>query len=211
MPRVCTICGHKKRRKIDSAIATGTSYRDIAARFGVSASAIGRHREHVAGAVKRATDKREEDLGESILSRLEGLYKRGQKVLAQAEASQNLFAAVGCIRELRGILGALYELSSTAAQAGDREVKILVHYGDERQKQLREKAHEIAPEQAAGAVVQIRYVRPEVENGAGNPALPPAEPERPVLPEVRRASQEPSGAGMVIRRQPGVFDFSKPL
>lgn len=46
MARACSICQHSERSQIEEAIANNESLRDIAPRFGVSKSALDRHREH---------------------------------------------------------------------------------------------------------------------------------------------------------------------
>jgi hypothetical protein len=55
MPRVCTVCSHSLRRKIDTAIVFGKSNRTIAAHFRLKATSIQRHKKHVAAALVRAT------------------------------------------------------------------------------------------------------------------------------------------------------------
>ncbi len=55
MPPTCSICRHAKRADIDLAIVRGTSLRDIAAQFGVSHNAVGRHKTKcVAEQIERA-------------------------------------------------------------------------------------------------------------------------------------------------------------
>ena len=44
--RVCTICRHDRRGRIEDAIARGVSVRDIAGRYGTSKSAVDRHGRH---------------------------------------------------------------------------------------------------------------------------------------------------------------------
>jgi hypothetical protein len=44
MARKCTICTHPNRHGIDKAIVSGTTYREIADSYGLSISAVGRHR-----------------------------------------------------------------------------------------------------------------------------------------------------------------------
>lgn len=43
MPRTCSVCQHADRPQIDAALRNGSSYRNIAARFGTSVSAVFRH------------------------------------------------------------------------------------------------------------------------------------------------------------------------
>jgi len=47
MPRPCSICTHPKREAIETALSEGGSFRNVAARFGTSATALHRHRKHV--------------------------------------------------------------------------------------------------------------------------------------------------------------------
>lgn len=47
MPRTCSVCTHKEAAAINRALLNGTSYRDIAGRFGISRSAAARHKEHL--------------------------------------------------------------------------------------------------------------------------------------------------------------------
>jgi len=71
VPRVCTLCSHKDRLKIDSALVSRASIRGISRNFAVSEDALCRHKAHVGQAIVRAIEKHEEALGESIL----GTYK----------------------------------------------------------------------------------------------------------------------------------------
>jgi helix-turn-helix, Psq domain len=42
----CSICGHPKHAEIEAALSAGTSLREAAERYGVSRSALSRHRQH---------------------------------------------------------------------------------------------------------------------------------------------------------------------
>src|SRR5919108_3542686 len=44
MPRVCTICIHPARAAIDDGLEAGQSLRDISGQYGLSKSAVDRHR-----------------------------------------------------------------------------------------------------------------------------------------------------------------------
>ncbi len=64
----CSICNHPKRVEIDKALIDGGSYRDVARRFGVSRSAVGRHKRngHIAEKIAKAARKKEIKEGEAI-------------------------------------------------------------------------------------------------------------------------------------------------
>ena len=44
MPRRCTVCDHPERHGIDEALVSGTPYRSVAKRSGLSESAVYRHK-----------------------------------------------------------------------------------------------------------------------------------------------------------------------
>jgi hypothetical protein len=44
MPRVCTICAHQARAAIDDRLEAGQSLREISGQYGLSKSAVDRHR-----------------------------------------------------------------------------------------------------------------------------------------------------------------------
>src|SRR5574340_1696695 len=56
MPQHCSLCIHEQRREIDMALVTGTSYRNIAERFGTSLAAIFRHKRHKVSAPENKGD-----------------------------------------------------------------------------------------------------------------------------------------------------------
>jgi hypothetical protein len=98
VPRTCLACSSPNRTAIDEAIAIGEPLRDIAERVSISPAALFRHKAHVAEAIVKASEKREESIGESILARLEKLYQRAEKVLNDAEASRDGRLALAGIR-----------------------------------------------------------------------------------------------------------------
>jgi hypothetical protein len=130
MPRTCTLCSHESRRKIDEAIASGTSYRKISKRFSTSPAALSRHKSHASMAIERANEKRELSIGESVLARLEGLFKRLTGLLDAAQKAKNHFACIGYLREARGILTDLCEVSRTMLPNGDQRPLLPQEYID---------------------------------------------------------------------------------
>lgn len=89
----CTVCIHENRMVIDRLIGAGTaSERSLAEQFGLSATAVHRHKEHVVATVRRTIQRREVERGEQIASkwveRLEsayGLAEAGTRAAAQDE------------------------------------------------------------------------------------------------------------------------------
>jgi hypothetical protein len=98
MPRTCTVCSHKARRGIDAAIASGASFRDIAGQFRLSKSALSRHREHVAGAIEKAAERRELNIGESILSDAGRVRQKAWQLIAKTQAEGDSRAAIAAAK-----------------------------------------------------------------------------------------------------------------
>src|SRR3712207_9134864 len=58
--RRCTVCDHPERHGIDEALVTGAPYRSIAKRFGLSESAVYRHKtEHLPAHLLKAKEVEE--------------------------------------------------------------------------------------------------------------------------------------------------------
>jgi uncharacterized protein (UPF0335 family) len=112
MPRRCSICDHQQRPQIDKALAAGKQgYRSIAARFRISPSALTRHKPHTAATVAKAHARREVNLGESLLQKLDRLERRLEttytdsvELLATAKAAGDTATAVRAINAIRNVL-----------------------------------------------------------------------------------------------------------
>jgi hypothetical protein len=112
MPRVCTVCSSPDRDAIDAAIVSGAPSRRIAVRYGVGATSIRRHaRAHLSPAIVAAQDAVEEERGQTLAERLEGLYVRAHRILEAAESGHSGTLGLAAIRELRGIAELLGRLS----------------------------------------------------------------------------------------------------
>src|SRR3990167_1626885 len=61
MGRQCTICAHRKRADIDSALVAGAAITRLAADFGLAESSVRRHRDHLAGLLVRAERRLERE------------------------------------------------------------------------------------------------------------------------------------------------------
>lgn len=142
VPRTCSVCNHRSRQAIEEGLLAGEAFRNIAKRFGMSPTALFRHKsEHLlqslqasqaAGEVLRADAL--VDHVRQLRARTEALYADAESILTQARRAKDLKtcldairSAAGLIRETRGnaeLLGRLTgELQNVAVQA---EVRIVV-------------------------------------------------------------------------------------
>ena len=99
MARSCSICGHAKRKAINTAIAEGTPFRTITARYGVSSGAITRHKANCLGAALAAA--------QVSIARTE---------VAAVEVVDLLSEVGGTIGDARGIIAKVLKDPKTLAQ-----------------------------------------------------------------------------------------------
>ena len=111
MPRTCTICTHEQRAEIDRALVGGEPFRNIAERFGTSATALTRHKaEHVPAKLAQAHEAKEVAQASTLLDDVRALRGKAVSILLAAEKSGDLRTALLGIREARACIELLAEM-----------------------------------------------------------------------------------------------------
>jgi hypothetical protein len=109
------VCRHTERDAIDSALIDGAAYRDIARRFGVSRSALVRHKaDHLPATLATAKVAAEEVRAGTLLDRVNALHDRALAILDRAEREGDFRVALGAIREARGVIELLVKIAGPA-------------------------------------------------------------------------------------------------
>ena len=90
MAKVCSICRHNDRERIDEALLNSEPYRAIAARTGTSIAALSRHGwQHVPARLVNAKQVAEEIRAESFKERFDAIKRAASAILADALQSGN--------------------------------------------------------------------------------------------------------------------------
>jgi hypothetical protein len=111
VPRSCTLCEHPKREEIDRALVGETSNLSISSVFGVSESAVRRHKaNHLPATLAKAHGAGEAARGDNLLEQVGDLQRRALGILDRAEEAGELKTALSAIREARGNLELLAKL-----------------------------------------------------------------------------------------------------
>jgi len=112
MPRRCTVCDHPERHSIDEALVSGAPYRSVAKRFGLSESAVYRHKtEHVPAHLLKAKDAEEAARADDLLEQVRNLQVHALDILERAEKTGDLRTALAAISQARGNLELLGKLA----------------------------------------------------------------------------------------------------
>jgi transposase-like protein len=112
MPRRCTVCDHPGRHGIDEALVSGAPYRSVAKRFGLSESAVYRHKtEHLPAHMLKAREVEETARADDLLEQVRNLQTHALVILERAEKSGDLRTALAAISQARGNLELLGKLA----------------------------------------------------------------------------------------------------
>jgi hypothetical protein len=87
MAMACSVCIHASRDQINDLLVRGTSVRDVAGRFGLSKTAVGRHaKDHLPAELAAAARLSQEDAASDTLDTLEDLFTRVEAILDEPKA-----------------------------------------------------------------------------------------------------------------------------
>lgn len=98
------MCTHPARDNIDAALVSGVPYREITLQHAVKKDAISRHKKHVVGALLRACDAQELNVGTGLVEKLRDLEINARRIATEAERNGDLRTALTGIRELSRIV-----------------------------------------------------------------------------------------------------------
>ena len=112
MPRRCTVCDHPESHSIDEALVSGAPYRTVAKRFGLSESAVYRHKtEHLPAHLLKAREVEEVAQADDLLEQVRHLQAHALHILERAEKTGDLRTALAAISQARGNLELLGKLA----------------------------------------------------------------------------------------------------
>ena len=112
MPRRCTVCDYLERHSIDETLVTGAPYRSVAKRFGLSESAVYRHKtEHLPAHLLKAREVEEVAQADDLLEQVRHLQTHALDILERAEKAGDLRIALAAISQARGNLELLGKLA----------------------------------------------------------------------------------------------------
>jgi hypothetical protein len=111
LPRSCTICEHPEREAIDGALVGDSSNLSVSSLFGVSESAVRRHKaNHLPAKLVMAQAAEEVAQADDLLGQMQDLQARTLAILEAAVSTNQHRTALSAIREARSNLELLAKL-----------------------------------------------------------------------------------------------------
>src|SRR3954467_10014008 len=126
MPQSCTICRHPEQPAIDGALIESEPLRNIAERFGTTATTLYRHRQHLPSQLIKAKQAQEIGDATSLLRRIESLIRRLDSLSQQAEEDRAWAQAIAAIREIRSCLTLLAQLSGELQAQNSTNINVSI-------------------------------------------------------------------------------------
>lgn len=124
MPRSCSTCEHPERETIDRALVGGASNLSVSSLYGVSESAVRRHKaNHLPAKLAKAYEAEEASHAGDLLRQVRALQDKTLNILLRAEGSGELRTAVSAVREARRNVELLARLSG---EIDERPVNVLI-------------------------------------------------------------------------------------
>jgi len=106
VPRTCLACASPERGAIERALVSREPLRNISKRVSISPAGLLRHKKHVAQAIVKASERREERTGDNLLDEMRRVLNKAWELLAETEAEGDHRGAIVALREIRECLGA---------------------------------------------------------------------------------------------------------
>jgi len=104
MPRRCTVCDRPDRQAIEAALGS-TSYRTVAAHYGLSATSLKRHQgSHATRAIAAIARERDELSAKALLERLLGYLETAEEGVESALKAGDRRALAALLKESRELV-----------------------------------------------------------------------------------------------------------
>ena len=104
MAQKCTVCAHAELDKINEQLISGIPLDTLAKKYNLTTSSLQRHKKHIPAQLVKAQDAQEVAAADSLMARVAVLNTKAEEIYKRALDADNYTAAVGAVRELRGIM-----------------------------------------------------------------------------------------------------------
>jgi len=124
VPRTCTICTHEQRPEIDAALLNETPLRNMAQRYGTSATALHRHRHHLPKQLVKAQEQEDVSKAIDVVKQLKAINAATLAILKEARADKNGELALKAVDRIQRQLELQAKLLGELQQEGTVNVTV---------------------------------------------------------------------------------------
>lgn len=125
MPQRCSICIHENAEEINYELLRGTPLRKIAEQYGVSSTALFRHKKHLPATLTQAKEAEDIAQTDDLLKKIVELREKAIAIVDKAESAGDLRTALLGIREAKGCIELLAKMQIVILEKQQEEVKEL--------------------------------------------------------------------------------------
>lgn len=182
MPRVCTICSHDKRLRIDRAVLAGKNIAEIARLYNVSYQALWSHsRHHISRQLLKATSMRQQLDLEAVSNEFQSLYERAKDLFNRIEEQGPSHVSAALLRELRSTLETIAKWGISCETLSQTQAQTQAQQDAEQQKlSMRLSIERLSPEE----LQMFQYLLAKMQGQKDLPALPGSSFRLPPPPTV---------------------------
>src|ERR1700741_3140811 len=120
--KACKACQHERKMEIDRALLSGEAARQVASRYGLSATGLQRHQKHIALSLVKAREAVEIGQASNVLSFVRGVVAKAHQFTDLAEQKGDLRTAMTGLRELTRMAELLAKLTGEIDQRSETNV-----------------------------------------------------------------------------------------
>lgn len=103
MGRICSACAHPQTEAISLEILQHVTLRDVAKKYGLSLSAVARHKSHIPAQLAVSNEAQKVGRVDNVMQRVQELDARADEIYRQASTANDPELALKALKELRSI------------------------------------------------------------------------------------------------------------
>lgn len=104
MAKPCSVCVHAEADKISAQLIEGATLEALSKAYKLSVTALHRHKQqHIPLSLTKAQVAQEIAAADSLMDKITELDRKAENIYQKAIKADNLNAAIGAVRELRGV------------------------------------------------------------------------------------------------------------
>ena len=124
MAKHCSVCTHEQNEAINLEMLKGVPVRSIGKKYGISPSALQRHKDHIPRQLVVSKEAQEVAEASSVMQRLFELDSRVDEIFLQATSNEDPKLALRALKELREVTSIIAKLTGEMQEQTVKHIHI---------------------------------------------------------------------------------------